>query len=97
MNRYKTPEATQRLVKVVVSPGNIGRPFVAPPGTPPDRINSLRDGFAKAMSDAELLAEAKRRDWDAEHQRGEGTEALAREVTNQPPEVVEKLKSLLSN
>jgi tripartite-type tricarboxylate transporter receptor subunit TctC len=97
MNRYKTPEATQRLVKVVVSPGNIGRPFVAPPGTPPDRINSLRDGFAKAMSDAELLAEAKRRDWDAEHQRGEDLEALAREVTNQPPEVVEKLKSLLSN
>jgi tripartite-type tricarboxylate transporter receptor subunit TctC len=95
MNRYKPPEATQRLVKVVVSPGNIGRPFVAPPDTPSERVKLLREGFAKAMKDPELLAEAKRRDWDAEHQRGEELEALAREVTNQPPEVIEKLKSLL--
>jgi tripartite-type tricarboxylate transporter receptor subunit TctC len=97
MNRYKTPEATRRLVKVVVSPGNVGRPFVAAPGTPPDRVKLLRDGFAKAMNDPELLAEAKRRDWDAEHIRGEDLESLAREVTNQPPEVIERLKSLLGN
>jgi tripartite-type tricarboxylate transporter receptor subunit TctC len=97
MNRYKTPEAIRRLVKVVVSPGNVGRPFVASPGTPPDRVKLLRDGFAKAMGDPELLAEAKRRDWDAEHIRGEELESLAREVTNQPPEVIERLKSLLSN
>jgi tripartite-type tricarboxylate transporter receptor subunit TctC len=97
MDRYKTAETNRRLVKVVVSPGNIGRPFVAPPATPPERVKILRDGFAKAMSDPELLAEAKRRDWDAEHVRGEDLEALAREITNQPPEVVEKLKNLLGN
>jgi tripartite-type tricarboxylate transporter receptor subunit TctC len=97
MNTYKTPEATKRLVKVVVSPGNVGRPFVAAPGTPADRVKLLRDGFGKAMRDPELLAEAKRRDWDAEHQRGEDLESLAREVTNQPPEVIEKLKNLLGN
>ena len=97
MDRYKAPEATRRLVKVVVSPGNIGRPFVSAPGTPPDRVKLLRDGFAKAMADPELLAEAKRRDWDAEHIRGEELESLAREVTSQPPEVIERLKSLLTN
>ena len=97
MNKYKTPETTRRFVKVMVSPGNVGRPFVTSPGTPPDRVKLLRNGFAKAMNDPELLAEAKKRDWDAELQRGEDLESLAREVTNQPPEVIEKLKSLLSN
>lgn len=97
MDQYKTPEANRRFVKVVASPGNIGRPFVASPGTPPERVRFLREGFAKAMSDPALLAEAKRRDWDAEHKRGEDLESLARDVINQPPAVVEKLKSLLSN
>jgi tripartite-type tricarboxylate transporter receptor subunit TctC len=97
MNKYKTPETTRRFVKVMVSPGNVGRPFVTSPGTPPERVKLLRNGFAKAMNDPELLAEARKRDWDAELQRGEDLENLAREVTNQPPEVIEKLKTLLSN
>jgi tripartite-type tricarboxylate transporter receptor subunit TctC len=97
MNKYKTPETTRRFVKVMVSPGNVGRPFVTSPGTPPERVKLLRNGFAKAMNDPELLAEAKKRDWDAELQSGEDLENLAREVTNQPPEVIEKLKTLLSN
>lgn len=97
MDRYKTPEATRRLVKVVVSPGNVGRPIVASPGVPPDRVKLLREGLARTMSDPELLAEAKKRNWDPDHQRGEELEALAREVTNQPPEVIERLKKLLGN
>jgi tripartite-type tricarboxylate transporter receptor subunit TctC len=95
MNKYKAPETTRRFVKVVVSPGNVGRPFVGPPGVSNERLKMLRDGFAKAMNDPELLAEAKRRDWDAEHQRGEELEALAKEVTHQPQDVIERLKNLL--
>jgi tripartite-type tricarboxylate transporter receptor subunit TctC len=97
MNRFKTAEPTRRLVNVVISPSKIGRPFVAAPETPSERVKLLREGFAKAMKDPDLLAEAERRNWDPAHQRGEDLEALAREVTNQPREVVEKLKALLAN
>jgi tripartite-type tricarboxylate transporter receptor subunit TctC len=95
MDRYKSPEATRRLVKTVVSPGNMGRPFAAPPGVPPDRIKILREGFTKAMSDPDLLSDAKKRNWDPDHQKGEDLDALAREVTKQPPDVIERLKTLL--
>jgi tripartite-type tricarboxylate transporter receptor subunit TctC len=96
MDRYKSPETTRRFVKVVVSPGNIGRPFAGPPGMAAERLKVLREGFARAMKDPELLAEAKRRVYDAEHRSGEELEVLAREVTNQPPDVVERLKAMLT-
>ena len=38
----------------------LGRPFIAPPGIPADRAKALTDGFAAAMNDPELQAEAAR-------------------------------------
>ena len=40
------------------APDRIGRPYVAPPKTPPEVMNILRDAFAKATRDPELLGEA---------------------------------------
>jgi tripartite-type tricarboxylate transporter receptor subunit TctC len=41
-------------------PGAIGRAFATAPGTPADRVAMLREAFAKALSDPELLAEGKK-------------------------------------
>ena len=49
----------------------------------------------KAMADPELLAEAKKRDWEATPVSGERLEALTKEVIAQPPEVIERIKKLL--
>src|SRR5918994_4480879 len=38
MEKYKTPEATKRVAKVLLSSGDLGRPFFAPPGIAPDRL-----------------------------------------------------------
>lgn len=38
----------------------IGRPYVAPPGTPPEVMNILRTAFAKVAQDPELKEEAKK-------------------------------------
>ena len=42
-----------------------------------------------------LLAEAKKKTMDVELITGEETEALAKEVVNQPAEIVGRLKKLL--
>lgn len=36
------------------------RPFVAPPGIPPDRLKVLQDAFAATLKDPDLLAEANK-------------------------------------
>ncbi|MBM4299784.1 MAG: hypothetical protein FJ143_18735 [Deltaproteobacteria bacterium] len=96
MEKYKTPDPIRRLAVVLLSPGDFGRPFIAPPGVAPERVKALRDGFAKTMSDPELLAEVKKREWEANGLSAEELTALAKEVMVQPPEVIERMKKLFS-
>jgi tripartite-type tricarboxylate transporter receptor subunit TctC len=95
MEKYKTPESGKRLTTVLLSPGSFGRPMVAGPGVPADRVKMLREGFLKAMRDPELLAEAEKRGWEPDPVSGEKLEALAREVVSQPPEVIARMNVVL--
>jgi tripartite-type tricarboxylate transporter receptor subunit TctC len=56
--------ATSPLGKAIMgiraAPLAIGRAFAAPPGTPADRVQMLRDAFAKAVKDPEFVAESKK-------------------------------------
>ncbi len=96
MERHKTPENTRRLVRVLLAPDDLGRPYIGPRGTPADRVKILREAFVKTMNDPEPLAEAEKRDWGVSPTRGEELEAMARELTVQPPEVIEGMKRILA-
>jgi tripartite-type tricarboxylate transporter receptor subunit TctC len=95
MDKHGTSEATKRLASVLLSPGDFGRPLLGPPGIPPDRVVQLREAFIKTMSDPDLLAEAKKNGWETNFFSGEEMAAVAKEVTIQPPEVIDRLKKLL--
>jgi tripartite-type tricarboxylate transporter receptor subunit TctC len=95
MDKHQTPEATQRVAKVMLSSGSLGRPFIAPPATPAERVKVLRQAFMKTMSDPELLAAAKKRNWDLDPMSGEELEGLGKEIMVQPPEVIDRIKKLL--
>jgi tripartite-type tricarboxylate transporter receptor subunit TctC len=97
METYKTPEAMRRVAKVLLSSGDLGRPFIAPPGTPPDRVKILREAFSKTMNDPNLIAEINKRKWDLDPTSGEELEAISKEVMVQPPEVIERVKQVLGN
>lgn len=47
------------------------------------------------MKDPELLAEAKRKNFDITSTSGEELEALAKQVMAQPPEIMERVKILM--
>ncbi len=97
LETHKAADATKRVAKVIFASGDLGRPFVSHPGTPPERVKLLRAAFSKTLSDAELLADAKKRGWDIEPLSGEESEKLAKEIMVQPPEVIERVKKLLAN
>lgn len=96
MDRHKPPEATRRLVRVLLAPDELGRPYLGTPGIPPDRVKILRDAFTKMMNDPELLAEVKKRDWATSPTSGDELQATAKELMAQPPEVIEQMKKLLA-
>jgi tripartite-type tricarboxylate transporter receptor subunit TctC len=97
METYKTPDATRRVAKVLLSSGDLGRPFFAPPGMAADRLKILREAFTKTMNDEGLLAEARKKQWDLDPMDGRELEALAKEIMVQPPEVIERVKKILGN
>jgi len=95
METYKSPDATKRVAKVLLSSGDIGRPFIGSPGMPAERVKTLREAFMKTMNDPALLADAKKREWDVDPLGGEELEAIAKDIMVQPPEVIERMKKLL--
>jgi tripartite-type tricarboxylate transporter receptor subunit TctC len=95
MNEYKTPAATRSLVTLVLASGDLGRPFIAPPGLAADRLKMLRDAFQKTMTDPAFLADVKTRKLEADPDSGEQLEVIAKEAVSQSREVVEKMKKIL--
>jgi tripartite-type tricarboxylate transporter receptor subunit TctC len=53
----KTPEQRQ-IFTLVFARQALGRPYLAPPGVPADRLEALRKAFMDTMKDPEFLAEA---------------------------------------
>jgi tripartite-type tricarboxylate transporter receptor subunit TctC len=96
MDKYKTPEPTRRLASVLFSPTAFGRPLLAPPGLPGERLKTLRDAYGKMLTDREFLADAKKRDWDVERTSGEELEAMANKAVGQSPDTIQRLKKVLT-
>jgi tripartite-type tricarboxylate transporter receptor subunit TctC len=95
MDQYKPPEAVRRVATVLLAPAIFGRPLVATPGLPPDRVKILRDAYEKSLKDPALLEDIKKRRWEIDAVSGEELAQLAKEVIDQPPEVIELMKKLL--
>ncbi|MGQ0550097.1 MAG: Bug family tripartite tricarboxylate transporter substrate binding protein, partial [Armatimonadota bacterium] len=67
-----TNDSRARAVMALRSvPDIIGRPFVAPPGTPPEIVQAYRDALQRITRDREFVAEATRGGFDVEHVSGE--------------------------
>ncbi len=96
MDRYRVPEKNRRVALVLLGTDNFGNfPSVATPGIPTDRVKILREAYTQALKEPDLLEEANKRSWEVEQISGEELETLAKEVINQPPDIIERIKQLL--
>ena len=96
LDKRKAPEVTRRLAVVLMAPDTMGRPLIAPPGMPADRLAMLREAMIQALGDPEFKAEAQKRGWDVEPVTGQELEAIAKKVVVQPPDVIERMKKVLA-
>ena len=97
MDKQKTPDSLRRMATVVLSSGGFGRPMLAPPGMAPDLARTIRESYAKMLKDPEFIAAVKKSRYDLEPVSWEDMQSLAKEVTSQPPDVVERVKKILEN
>jgi tripartite-type tricarboxylate transporter receptor subunit TctC len=97
MDKHKTPDVSRRVAQVILAGNEYGRPMVATPGVPQDRVRTLREAYSKALKDAQLLEEAKQSKLEIEPASGEELQVLTEKVMNQSPEVIERVKRLVGN
>jgi len=97
MDRYKTNDTGRKLAKVILAAGDFGRPIVASPGIPADRLKVLRDSFQKTLNDPAFLAEAEKRRLEIDPTWYDEMESLAKDVMATPPDVVARMKKLLGD
>jgi hypothetical protein len=88
-------EADKRAIEFLYAGQGIGRPFVAPPNLPPDRLKLLRDAFMATMNDPEFIAEAGQRRLTLEPQSGEELEALIEKAYATPKPIIERVGQLV--
>ena len=96
MDQFKTPDLGRRVATVMLGSGELGRPIVASPALSADRVKLLREAFMKSMSDPALLEEAKQKRLEITPVGGEELAKIARDVIEQPPDVVERIKKILA-
>jgi tripartite-type tricarboxylate transporter receptor subunit TctC len=95
MDEFKTEEIGRRLANVVLASGELGRPYLLPPGISTERLKTLREAFMKLMADPSFLADVKKRGLEVDPSTGEELEMLAKQVMAQPAEVIERVKKLM--
>jgi tripartite-type tricarboxylate transporter receptor subunit TctC len=96
-DKEKVPEASRRVAEVILAAESFGRPIIAPPGTSAEHLKTLRAAFEQAIKDPELLAEAQKQRMDVDPENGDNLEKLAKRILDQPPEVIARVKKILSN
>lgn len=86
----------RRVIELVFSQGLFGRPFVLPPGVPPERVAALRQGFVRALNDKSLRSEAEKMQFDVEPMSGDDLQKLVSDLYATPPRLVERARQALT-
>lgn len=82
----KSPD-DRKVFDLIVLPQEFGRPFLAPPGTPADRMELYRKAFRAMLKSRQFLAEAKKQRVVIEPMGGRKIEALLKKAYTAPAAV----------
>lgn len=90
-----TKPGDRSLVAAALAPLAVGRPYLTPPGTPPDRIAALRKALADTFADSEFRADADRMQLGLTKPiSGESMQQQIADAYKTAPEVVTRLRAL---
>jgi len=90
-----TEEAKQLIRFGVQNASAYARPFILPPGTPADRLATLRTAFQATLKDPAFLADAEKAKLIIDPVGGEEMEKLVADVFTMSPAIQAKLKEAL--
>jgi tripartite-type tricarboxylate transporter receptor subunit TctC len=87
----------RKVLELMFSRQSMAYPFTAPQDIPADRLQALREAFAKTMTDPEFIAEAKQQTLDIDPVPGDVIQTLVRNVYGSPPQVIERARAVIKD
>lgn len=94
MDLAANPE-DKAVLRLLSAPTTIGRPILAPPGVPAERVKALREAFDMTMKDPAFLEEAKRQNLDIQPVPGEELQRIVAEIVGAPKPIVDRLVAII--
>jgi tripartite-type tricarboxylate transporter receptor subunit TctC len=89
-------EEARKLIRVGIhDTAAITRPYALPPGTPKDRVQTLRKAFIETMKDKDFLAEAVKSKLDVDPVTGEDVEKIVSGLFKLDAPTVAKMSEIL--
>lgn len=103
MNKLKIPEvwdfisdpSERQVGELVFGEYEFGRPFVAPPGVPADRVAALRKAFEDSFKDPEFLADVKKSQLELDPRTGAQVQAIVEKLFASSPALVARARKIV--
>jgi len=93
---YVKNDADRKALNLVFSRQEMGRPYVAPPQLPADRLKAMRDAFDATMSDPAFRADADKAQLEVDSLNGQQVTDLVAELYEVPAATIERVRKALS-
>jgi tripartite-type tricarboxylate transporter receptor subunit TctC len=85
----------RQMLRMIFARQVMGRPFLAPPGIPADRLAALRKAFMDTMTDKDFLADCEKAKLEISPVPGDQVEGLVKEIYATPPEIAQQAAAAL--
>jgi tripartite-type tricarboxylate transporter receptor subunit TctC len=82
-------------MQLVFSQLTFGRPFILPPGVPPERVAALRRAFMAALQNPDAAAEARTMELDLDPLSGEAVQTEVAKAYAMPTRIIERARQSL--
>ena len=86
----------KQLLELLFARQEMGRPLLAPPGVPAERVALLRNSIKAATSDPEYLADAARMKFEVDYLPGEKAQEMLERLYSMPKPMIEQSKRLIA-
>ncbi len=87
---------SKAVMRLRSAPEIIGRPYMAPPGTPEEYVRAYWDAFTRMSQDKEFLAEAERAGFEINYVRGDQAMQIVRDVLGASSDIVKVFSQFFS-
>ncbi len=92
---FAKTEEQRRILTLFASTSEFGRPIVAPPDTPADRVAALRRSLDATLADPDFLADAAKSKLSVTPIKGEELDGLLKDMTGTSPEIIAKMQGMM--